>query len=252
MSGIGTGLETRVIWELSRNAWYRVLGWRHRRIFGSDAGKGQLHLIYGLLDPPQAVNQVGASVPHIFAKRESPGLRFSASGVASICEVRAIAYVAESVTENTGRWVILRSDRAARDSLDLSFVSFGIANNEKTKDLLTSPTNQLARFKDGLFVTLSGRTIIRPSSDPQTDYGMILKGHPQNIPERNWIACGGYGEWGTSGAAWYLARRWRDIWKKFGKRPFVIFVKVEGERDESANPIIMAASHGEIESQARG
>jgi len=80
---------------------------------------------------------------------------------------------------------------------------------------------------------------------------MILKGHPQNMPERNWIACGGYGEWGTSGAAWYLARRWRDIYKKFGNKSFAIFVKVEGQRDESADPIIMAASPEEIESQAR-
>ncbi len=251
MNTIGTGLETRAIWELSRIAWHRALGWRYRRIFGSEVGKGRLHLIYGLLDPPQAVNQAGAAVRHIFAKRESPELRFSVSGIASICEVRAATYVAESVTENTGRWIILRSDRAVRDSLDLSFVSFGIANNEKTKDLLKSPTNQLVRFKDGLFVTVSGRTIIRPSNDPQIDYGMILKGHPQNIPERNWIACGGYDEWGTSGAAWYLARRWRDIYKKFGNKPFAIFVKIEGQKDESANPIIMAASPEEIERQAR-
>lgn len=129
MSGIGTSLETRAIWELSRSAWYRALGWRYKRIFGKDAGKGQLHLIYGLLDPPQAVNQAGEPVRHIFAKRESPGLTFSASGVVSICEVRAVTYVAESVSENTGRGVILRSDRAVLNSLDLSFVSFGIFDN---------------------------------------------------------------------------------------------------------------------------
>ena len=82
--------------------------------------------------------------------------------------------------------------------------SFGIANNVKTTDLLNSTANQLVRFTNGLFVTTSGKTIIRPSiASRRIDYGLILKGHPQNMPERTWIACGGYAEWGTSAAAWY-------------------------------------------------
>lgn len=189
---------------------------------------------------------------HIFKKREFPGLRFSVSEIVSLCEVRAATYLAESVAENTGRSIILRSDRSLRERLDLSFVSFGIGNNQKTKDLLDSTANQLVRFKDGLFVTVSGKTIIRPSTDSRVDYGMILKGHPPNMTEKTWFACGGYGEWGTSAAAWYLARRWRDIHKEFGKNPFVMFVKVENQRDESAEPIINAATPQDIERQARG
>jgi hypothetical protein len=119
-------------------------------------------------------------------------------------------------------------------------------------DVLNSVGNQLVRFKDGRFVTVSGRTILDPSSDPKIDYGMILKAHPPNLSDRNWIACGGYDEWGTSGAAWYLSRKWRDIRKLFRKKPFVIFVQVERGRDESATPIIQAATSQELEMQARG
>jgi hypothetical protein len=166
--------------------------------------------------------------------------------------VRAVTYLAESVASNTRSWVGLRSDKELGPRLDLSYVSFGLMSNDKTMDLLHNDGNPFADLKDGKLVTkLNGRTIIAPSTDPNIDYGMILKIHPTSARERNWICCGGYGEWGTSGAAWYLARRWRDIRKKFGNRPFVICVRVEAGRDESATEIIGAATPEELAKQAR-
>jgi hypothetical protein len=254
IGAIETGLGTRGVWEISRIALHRALGWRYKQVFGGEAGKGGMHVVYGLLNPPQAADQTGAPVQHIFTKPGVDGARFSASEAVSACEVRAATYVAESIASNTGMWVRLSSDEALRPQLDLSYISLGIGNNCKTMDVLNSVGNQFVRFNAGTarFVTVSGRTIIEPSSDPQTDYGMILKSHPPNLPERNWIVCGGYGEWGTSGAAWYLSRKWRDIRKLFGKKPFVIFVQVKRDKDESAIPIIQTDSPQELEMQARG
>lgn len=53
MTSTPPGLETAIL-EASRSAWHYVFGWRYHRIFGSEAAKGRLHLIYGLLDPPEA------------------------------------------------------------------------------------------------------------------------------------------------------------------------------------------------------
>jgi hypothetical protein len=252
--GIGTGLATRGVWEISKAALKKVLSWRYRRVFGEDAFEGNMHLVYALLNPPKAVNTAGEPVKHIFSKPGNGGGLFSISEAVSVCEVRAVTYLAESVASNTRSWVALRSAKELGSRLDLSYISLGLMSNDKTVGLLRNDGNLFVAFKDDRIVSkLSGRTIIAPAPESQKiDYGMILKIHPTSARERNWICCGGYGEWGTSGAAWYLARRWRDICKKFGNRPFIVFVQVEDGRDESADDIINAGTVEELEKQARG
>jgi hypothetical protein len=251
--GIGTGLATRTIWEIGARTWTNVFGWRYRRVFGKDAFQGNTHLAYGLLEPPPVIGAHGNKVPHIFTKPSKAHLRFSISKVASICEVRGLTYLAESIASNTRTWVKLTSDEDIGAKCDLSYISLGIMNNDKTTDLLRNDGNLFVNFPVDWFITkLSGRTIVTPSTDAKIDYGMIIKIHPTSAPERIWMCCGGYGEWGTSAAAWYLARRWRDIHKRFGNKPFVIFVQVEPGRDESATEIISAATPQELERQAGG
>ena len=122
------------------------------------------------------------------------------------------------------------------DKADLSFVSFGIMSNVKTVQLLETSGNHLARYHEGQFIAkLSGGVLARASQ--QTDYGLIVKVHPSNLPDKTWICCGGLGEWGTSGAAWHLSRKWRNIPYKFTRRAFVIVVRVRPGSDESAEPI---------------
>jgi len=66
------------------------------------------------------------------------------------------------------------------------------------------------------------------------DYGFILKIHPEQHKNKVWIVCAGYGEWGTSGAAYYLAKNWKYIYKKAKDKPFAIMINVEIGKDESA------------------
>lgn len=251
--GIETGLVTRGVWEISKSALNKMLSWRYRQVFGKDAFEGNIHLVYATLNPPKAVDAAGVPVKYIFSKTGNDASLFSISEAVSVCEVRAVTYLAESVASNTRSWVALGSAKELGSKLDLSFISLGVTSNDKTMDLLHNDGNLFVDFKDDRFVSkLSGRTIIAPAPESKKiDYGMILKIHPTSARERNWICSGGYGEWGTSGAAWYLARRWRDIRKKFGNKPFVIFVRVEEGRDESANDIISAATPEDLEKQAR-
>jgi hypothetical protein len=67
------------------------------------------------------------------------------------------------------------------------------------------------------------------------EYGIILKIHPTQFPERTWIACAGMGETGTSGAAWFLARKWKELEKRAdGAGRFFALIAVEQGKDESA------------------
>jgi len=65
---------------------------------------------------------------------------------------------------------------------------------------------------------------------------MVLKVTNQRFPGCFFFVCAGLGEWGTSGAAWYLATKWRDLQKEFGNA-FGIVVEVELRSDESARRV---------------
>jgi hypothetical protein len=255
IGGVATGLGTRGIWEFGRYAVKRVTGWRYKRVFGKDAFQGNLHLVYALLNPPIAVDAAGNKVKWIFTRPGDLASRFSMSAGVSVCEMRAVTYLAESVASNTGSWIRLASADELSSRDDLSYISLGVKSNDKTMALLYNTSNLLVDFNEsvGRFVIKgTDRTIVAPSTDPKIDYGMILKIHPTAAPERDWICCGGYGEWGTSGAASYLIRKWKEISKEFGRGPFVIFVQVEQGHDEAADRIIGAATLPELHRQAKG
>jgi hypothetical protein len=246
ISGIAGSIAGRGIWEAGRHAFSAAAHWRYAQLFGSDATSGKLHLVVGALVPPACQDQAGNPFPFIFSKPGLLNAGFSTSVAIPSCEVRAAKYLAESVAVNARRLAILTTDVDIADKGDLSFVSFGIMSNLKTVQLLENSGNHFARYHEGQFITkLSGRVLARASQ--QTDYGLIVKVHPSNLPDKTWICCGGFGEWGTSGAAWYLSRKWRNIRSKFTRHPFIIIVKVRLGSDESAEPILMADTPEEVE-----
>jgi hypothetical protein len=246
ISGIAGGIASRGVWEAGRHALSAAAHWRYAQLFGSDATSGRLHIVVGALVPPTCQDQAGKPYAFIFSKPGLQNVGFSTSVAIPSCEVRAAKYVAESVAVNTDRVAILTTDADIADKRDLSFVSFGIMSNLKTIQLLENSGNCFAKYHEGLFMAkMSGGVLARPSQE--NDYGLIVKVHPSNLPDRTWICCGGFGEWGTSGAAWYLTRKWKDIRSKFGRRPFVIIVRVRPASDESAEPILMADTAEEVE-----
>ena len=69
---------------------------------------------------------------------------------------------------------------------------------------------------------------------------MILKVRPTQCPNRVWISCAGFTEHGTSGAAYFLASKWNQIWSEAGGDPFIIVVKVRTGQDQSAEVLYPA------------
>jgi hypothetical protein len=54
-----------------------------------------------------------------------------------------------------------------------------------------------------------------------------------------WLACAGLDEWGTSGAAWFLANKWANLNQRAGSRPFAAVVRVRPGQDQSAELVDM-------------
>ncbi len=81
------------------------------------------------------------------------------------------------------------------------------------------------------------------------DCAMLLKIHPSQFPKRTWIVCGGKGETGTSGAAYYLAHHWYQLSKYAGNGPFVMLLRVRRGKDESTEQVLRARTPEELEEE---
>ena len=216
-----------------------LVGRQFKQVFGAGVDRPGFALVYGEL----ALN---SPMPMPYVKvGGNPQARFAISRPVSQCELRAASYLSSSIGNGAGCTPALRSDNDIRSELDLDFISFGgPLSNFKSEDCQTNPGNRLAIFDqpNTSFVERATSNLVAICSDPNFDYGLILKVRPQQFPSRVWLMCAGFGEWGTSGAAWYLANRWAEIRKQAKDRPFAAVVRVRAPQDQSADCIGIVTS----------
>lgn len=164
--------------------------------------------------------------------------------VAAIAEIRSASYFINTLSKYRKKAVPLSDDWATFDNLNRTFVSIGSSTtNETTGLIIRQQNNKFLEFdqKGRTFIILDKKTNKEFKGDFQgsvkKDHGMILKIPNQRYPGHFFFVCAGLGEWGTSGASWYLATNWRDLQKEFGNKAFGIVVEVECGTDESAQRI---------------
>lgn len=211
---------------------------RFRQVFGYGAFSPKFALIYADLQ----LADLDPTDPYRYTKPgEDPALLFSMSRPVPISEVRGANYLANAFGQFVRVAPSLLSDKATRPDLNLDFISFGGPDsNWKTRDCQTNNGNCLVSFdqRNQLFVRVSdGKPVV--TMEDGFDYGLILKVHPSQFPSRVWIVCAGIGEWGTSGAAWFLANKWEEIRKDAKSRPFAAVVCVSREQDESGELVYL-------------
>jgi hypothetical protein len=203
--------------------------WRRKfkRVFGRDSQ--EYFLAFGTLEVDRALG----AFP--FTKPGRPKMRFSAQRVASGCELRAVAYVGSALSSDGGVTCKVVADDKMAEKLDLDFISFGAMSNLLTLNAFENPANLFVNYdpKSGFVSKKDGQRLC--DFRPGYDYGLILKIHPTQFPNRTWIVCAGIGEWGTSGSAWFLAHKWRELAKDLkGNDQFACLVEVTSGQDESA------------------
>src|SRR5689334_23288975 len=202
--------------------WSRLRSWlvgrRFKQVFGPGVTNSNFTLVYGEL----------ALAPVLAAQQQfcyvKPGgslqAKFSISRPVSLCELRAASYLASAIGNAVGCTPTLQSDADVRPKLDMDFVAFGgPLSNFKSGDCQSNSSPRLAIFDQSIPQFLKPHTNVplAECTDKNFDYGLILKVRPEQFPERVWLMCAGFGEWGTSGAAWFLANRWEHIRKKVKK-----------------------------------
>jgi hypothetical protein len=223
---------------------------RFRRVFGSDVA-GDFFLVYCDLQPPGRDTVFGK--PPSKVPRRSCGA-CNLWHVTGGGESRSLGYLGNTFGQNSAVVPRISTDADLDSEMDLSFVSLGGLTNFKSADVLDNEANPFVTFAQGdlaRFVSRrSGRTIMRAGRTD--DYAMIVKIHPPNNANRSWICCAGFGEWGTSGSAWWLSKHWRDIYKRAGERPFACITNTRVGSDSSTELVHFFCSQDEVEEACAG
>jgi len=251
--GVIAGVIAAGLIEVGRLVFAYYVRGKFKDVFGADLFSSDgLHLVYAQLSLRPLRDEHGdiSNYPYEKPGNERSGVFFSIDRPVSSCELRAAKYLSAIMGKEANNTPLLSSDFELRDRLNISFVSFGGPDsNLKSRDVITNDANDLLTLTDqGFTSVLSNRVVQRPQSE--FDYGLILKIHPTQFPERTWLICAGFGEWGSSGAAWYLAFKWRKIQKYAKNNPFAIVVRVRPEQDEFAEPVIRVQSPSDAERYA--
>jgi len=240
IGGIVAGFVVLASQYVYRKYWIAL---RFKKIFGGDVTE-TFHVVYSLLNEPEPPPELPNWKP-VFKKPPRADGRCVGGGInlgriTSCASAKAVAYLVNEFGKNVRSAPSISSDTEVDIKMDLSFISIGGLPNFKTSDLLNNPSNVFLEFgHEEKFMYIknknSGEIIVDSREMPKTgcDYGIIIKLHPQNNQERTWACCAGFGIWGTSGAAYYLAYRWKEILKWAGDKPFACVVKTKATSDDS-------------------
>jgi hypothetical protein len=221
------------------------------KILGLDAyQKGIFNLIYAKLQLiPNLYDQSGNLVRFPYMNPSSmyfPNYTFSASNVISECELRAVNYLSSMF----GDCDLCRPKLTHHEHQDddISFIGLGAFSNIMSLKAMNDANNFFIKFSQagtGFIFAKTNEPVM--TLEGGYDYGLILRINPIQFPNRVWIVCAGLGEWGTSGAAWYLANKWTDLLRKnrfwydplnfFNSKSFAAIIKVKPPFDNSAELI---------------
>lgn len=159
------------------------------------------------------------------------------------CSVRVTKYSSEAFSQFRPKDKRLKVvlDEEVMNSWDGSFFCFGSADsNIKTFDIEALPQNNLYRFDFDpatgyrCFVINGQRFTLGNRQDKAVLARFVNPHHPEHLL----FVCAGLGEWGTSGATYFLFDRWKQLNKTFKRgKNFCLIIEVDVGSDESAKEI---------------
>ncbi len=217
-----------------------VQNWRFRKFFGSDAVKGDR--IYGVLDPvTHPLPPMGNRYVKRFRGRRPDQPLVGPNDVLGICSVRVASYASALF----GRFrpgnkpLNFIIDYEIEAKWDASLFCFGSSDsNLKTFEIESLSEQTFYKLESGN----DGKRIFKVGNrdfafrEPH-DYGIVLRMKNPRHPEHALFVCAGLGEWGTSGAAYFLFHNWSSLCWTHGRSDFCKVVRVRLGADESAEEV---------------
>jgi hypothetical protein len=223
-----------------------ITNYKLKKFFGSEAV--ETDSVYVVLDPYEhPVNRKNLPQGEMrfvknFLGRKPNTLLLGEDKLLGSCSIRVTKY---SVTEfakfsNKQNPININLDEHLINNWKGTFICFGSSDsNIKTFDIESLPENNLYKFEFGnngyRCFTIRGE---KYSIDQNNDVGILMRIKNPYHENCNLFVCAGIGEWGTSGASFYLFNNWRKLYTRFGARTnFALVIKVDENSDESAREI---------------
>lgn len=216
-------------------------GKNFKKIFGSSID--DFNIVYGKMALDKEIINIGQANENLVEKLKLPYVktnsisRFKMETPVSFSEIRGAKYLSESYFNSLNKSAKLLSDEEAQtnDKVDISYCSLGGFNNFKTIEILNNQQNKFYTFEyTNIKSKIDNKTF---SHTGKHHFALIIKLSNKKFPKRVQICIAGLGEWGTSGASWFLANKWKEIMTIANTRDFGAIIRVEPNKDESAELI---------------
>jgi hypothetical protein len=217
---------------------------RLRGFWGNGALGNDFILCYGALTDSRLTEPNPPKFRYV--KRFHSGRSFSLVGpwgsIVGACEVRSASYIINTLSSYRKTPITFTDDYTAFQNLNTTLIAFGSgSSNEVTDFILREPENRFLNFvqeDETYFVydKITKKKFIGFQLPIKKDYGIILKIPNQRCRGQFLFVCAGLGEWGTSGAAWYLATNWKELNSEF-HGSFGIVVEVDLGSDTSSKRV---------------
>ena len=221
--------------------------YRLKKFFGPSVLSDRFAIAYGTLqDPRLRVDSAGRLIPR-FQKQFRDGRVIQISGpfdnIVGDCEIRASGYLAQNLGGIREQTINILGDVKAFEDFNFTFISLGSpASNEISGFAMRESTNSFFQFGqegDETFIEgISDKKRYRGFQPPnRKDCAIVMRIRNTRFPTHFFFVCAGLGEWGTSGASWFLANRWELLYKEFKDDDFAIILEVDIRSDISASRV---------------
>ena len=211
---------------------------RHRQFdsfWGTECRTGKAVIVMGVYQDPRPANT------NRYVKTYSTGQQILLPGgqeVGSVAEGRAASYVSSALAKHRSDQPVVSSDEDVIKQWDGTFLCLGSgASNEKSQVVLSLASNDFCDFQPaGIRSKWDGKTY-GIQRNPPRDKALIVKLANPWTEGHSLIVCAGQAEPGTAGAAYYLARNWKKLQKRYGNTPFGVVLEVDWSSDQTAREI---------------
>lgn len=219
---------------------------KFKNFFGIQALEGKnIHIVLDPYEHPVSRSQLRSGQAR-FVKRfhglknDSPII--GEDKLLGVCSIRITKYASETFSKfrSKNNSVPINLDEQVINAWDATFLCFGSSDtNAKTFEIEKLQANNLYSFgidKNGQrCYTVNGEQFAFANKKDRAILARFVNPYHQ---EHFLFICGGLGEWGTSGATYFLFDNWKLLNKRFARRKnFCLIIEVDMYSDESAREI---------------
>ena len=157
-----------------------------------------------------------------------------------LSDIRAVAYIYQELSKHRKELIDLITDKEAYKNLNNTYITIGgPMSNELTRYALSDKNNRfidftipedLSKMTNEFTVKGEVKSYLKTK---ENDYAIILKIKNSRSENHFFFICAGLGGSGTAASAWYLAEKWKSLYKRFHNKEFIVLLRVSPDSDTS-------------------